>query len=89
MKLYGRHKQTSRLETTMKFSQAQHACLFATDIVARGLDFLPLIGLFRLIVRKMLRHMCIELVVLRVLVEKEIFVDVITWKKYVKKIKDP
>ncbi|KAL6450321.1 DBP4 ATP-dependent RNA helicase DBP4 [Candida maltosa Xu316] len=39
MKLYGRHKQTSRLETTMKFSQAQHACLFATDIVARGLDF--------------------------------------------------
>lgn len=39
LKLYGRHKQTSRLETTMKFSQAQHACLFATDIVARGLDF--------------------------------------------------
>ncbi|RCK59247.1 ATP-dependent RNA helicase DBP4 [Candida viswanathii] len=39
MKLYGRHKQTSRLETTKKFSQAQHACLFATDIVARGLDF--------------------------------------------------
>lgn len=39
MKLYGRNKQTSRLETTIKFSQAQHACLFATDIVARGLDF--------------------------------------------------
>lgn len=39
MKLYGRHKQTARLETTKKFSQAQHACLFATDIVARGLDF--------------------------------------------------
>lgn len=39
MKLYGRHKQTSRLETTYKFSKAQHACLFATDIVARGLDF--------------------------------------------------
>jgi ATP-dependent RNA helicase DDX10/DBP4 len=39
LKLYGRHKQTSRLETTMKFSRAQHACLFATDIVARGLDF--------------------------------------------------
>ncbi|KAI3402749.2 DBP4 [Candida oxycetoniae] len=39
MKLYGRHKQTSRLETTVKFSKAQHACLFATDIVARGLDF--------------------------------------------------
>lgn len=39
LKLYGRHKQTSRLETTVKFSHAQHACLFATDIVARGLDF--------------------------------------------------
>ncbi|KAK6203466.1 ATP-dependent RNA helicase DBP4 [Scheffersomyces amazonensis] len=39
MKLYGRNKQTSRLETTVKFSQAQYACLFATDIVARGLDF--------------------------------------------------
>ncbi|CAH2351786.1 ATP-dependent RNA helicase Dbp4p [[Candida] railenensis] len=39
LKLYGRHKQTSRMETTFKFSQAQHACLFATDIVARGLDF--------------------------------------------------
>lgn len=39
LKLYGRHKQTARLETTAKFSKAQHACLFATDIVARGLDF--------------------------------------------------
>lgn len=39
LKLYGRHKQTSRLETTMKFSRALSACLFATDIVARGLDF--------------------------------------------------
>ncbi|CAI5759463.1 unnamed protein product [Candida verbasci] len=39
LKLYGRHKQTSRMETTYKFSNAQHACLFATDIVARGLDF--------------------------------------------------
>lgn len=39
LKLYGRHKQTSRMETTQKFSQAQYACLFATDIVARGLDF--------------------------------------------------
>lgn len=39
LKLYGRHKQTSRMETTAKFSHAQHACLFATDIVARGLDF--------------------------------------------------
>lgn len=39
MKLYGRNKQTSRMETTVKFSRAQAACLFATDIVARGLDF--------------------------------------------------
>lgn len=39
LKLYGRHKQTTRLETTTKFSHAQFACLFATDIVARGLDF--------------------------------------------------
>lgn len=39
MKLYGRNKQTTRLETTYKFSNAQHVCLFATDIVARGLDF--------------------------------------------------
>ncbi|KAG7665410.1 DBP4 [[Candida] subhashii] len=39
LKLYGRHKQTARLETTMKFTKAQHVCLFATDIVARGLDF--------------------------------------------------
>ncbi|KAK6464152.1 ATP-dependent RNA helicase DBP4 [Scheffersomyces coipomensis] len=39
LKLYGRHKQTSRLETTVKFSNAQYACLFATDIVARGIDF--------------------------------------------------
>lgn len=42
LKLYGRHKQTLRIETTVKFSHAQYACLFATDIVARGLDF-PLI----------------------------------------------
>lgn len=39
MKLYGRHKQITRLETTSKFTHAQFACLFATDIVARGLDF--------------------------------------------------
>ncbi|ODQ77476.1 hypothetical protein BABINDRAFT_163487 [Babjeviella inositovora NRRL Y-12698] len=39
MKLHGRQKQTSRIETTVKFSQAQHVCLFATDVVARGLDF--------------------------------------------------
>lgn len=39
LKLYGRHKQVTRLETTAKFTHAQSACLFATDIVARGLDF--------------------------------------------------
>lgn len=39
MKLHGRQKQTLRLETTDKFLRAQHACLFATDVVARGLDF--------------------------------------------------
>lgn len=37
--LFGRHKQATRLETTAKFTHAQYACLFATDIVARGLDF--------------------------------------------------
>lgn len=39
LKLYGRHKQVTRLETTTTFAHAQYACLFATDIVARGLDF--------------------------------------------------
>jgi ATP-dependent RNA helicase DDX10/DBP4 len=37
--LYGRQKQTARLEITHKFSNAQHSCLFATDVAARGLDF--------------------------------------------------
>lgn len=39
MKLHGRQKQKARMETTFKFNQAQQCCLFATDIVARGLDF--------------------------------------------------
>ncbi|KAH3673419.1 hypothetical protein WICPIJ_009807 [Wickerhamomyces pijperi] len=39
MKLHGRQKQTARTETVYKFSKAQHAVLFATDVVARGLDF--------------------------------------------------
>ncbi|ODV78978.1 ATP-dependent RNA helicase DBP4 [Suhomyces tanzawaensis NRRL Y-17324] len=39
LKLYGRNKQTTRLETITKFARSQHSCLFATDIVARGLDF--------------------------------------------------
>lgn len=37
--LTGRQKQTARLEITQKFSTAKHSCLFATDVVARGLDF--------------------------------------------------
>ncbi|KAI9794463.1 MAG: ATP-dependent RNA helicase dbp4 [Peltula sp. TS41687] len=37
--LHGRQKQTARLEITSKFSSAKHSCLFATDVVARGLDF--------------------------------------------------
>ncbi len=32
-------KQAGRIERTSKFSRAEHACLLATDIVARGLDF--------------------------------------------------
>ena len=37
--LHGRQKQTARLEVTYKFSTAKYSCLFATDVVARGLDF--------------------------------------------------
>ena len=37
--LHGRQKQGARLEITRKFSQAKASCLFATDVVARGLDF--------------------------------------------------
>lgn len=37
--LHGRQKQGGRLDVTTKFSRAQHAVLFATDVVARGLDF--------------------------------------------------
>ncbi|KAF2238964.1 DEAD-domain-containing protein [Viridothelium virens] len=37
--LHGRQKQTARLDITTRFSQAQYCCLFATDVVARGLDF--------------------------------------------------
>lgn len=37
--LHGRQKQTARLEVTDKFSRAKNSCLFATDVVARGLDF--------------------------------------------------
>lgn len=37
--LHGRQKQTARLEITQKFSASRNSCLFATDVVARGLDF--------------------------------------------------
>ena len=37
--LHGRQKQTARLDTTSRFSAAKYSCLFATDVVARGLDF--------------------------------------------------
>lgn len=37
--LHGRQKQTARLDITTKFSATKNSCLFATDIVARGLDF--------------------------------------------------
>ncbi|ODV93163.1 hypothetical protein PACTADRAFT_4950 [Pachysolen tannophilus NRRL Y-2460] len=38
MKLHGRQKQTSRIETTMKFSASNKSCLITTDVVARGID---------------------------------------------------
>jgi ATP-dependent RNA helicase DDX10/DBP4 len=37
--LHGRQKQMARLEITRRFSAAKHSCLFATDVVARGVDF--------------------------------------------------
>lgn len=37
--LHGRQKQVARLEITSRFISAKHACLFATDVVARGVDF--------------------------------------------------
>jgi len=37
--LHGRQKQIARMEITTRFAAAKHACLFATDVVARGLDF--------------------------------------------------
>lgn len=39
MHLHGRQKQTTRLDITNNFSASKHSCLFATDVVARGLDF--------------------------------------------------
>ncbi|KAH8803124.1 P-loop containing nucleoside triphosphate hydrolase protein [Xylogone sp. PMI_703] len=37
--LHGRQKQTARLDITSKFSASKSSCIFATDVVARGLDF--------------------------------------------------
>lgn len=37
--LHGRQKQTARHDITQRFATAKTACLFATDVVARGLDF--------------------------------------------------
>ena len=37
--LHGRQKQMARLDVTTKFSASKNSCLFATDVVARGLDF--------------------------------------------------
>ncbi|MCJ1351229.1 MAG: ATP-dependent RNA helicase dbp4 [Icmadophila ericetorum] len=37
--LHGRQKQTARLDITTEFSKTKNACLFATDVIARGLDF--------------------------------------------------
>lgn len=37
--LHGRQKQAARLEITKRFSNSRYACLFSTDVAARGLDF--------------------------------------------------
>ncbi|KAL2070565.1 hypothetical protein VTL71DRAFT_13591 [Oculimacula yallundae] len=37
--LHGRQKQSARLDITQKFSSSKNSCIFATDVVARGLDF--------------------------------------------------
>jgi len=37
--LHGRQKQLARLEITSRFAAAKYSCLFATDVVARGVDF--------------------------------------------------
>lgn len=37
--LHGRQKQSARLDITNKFSASTNSCIFATDVVARGLDF--------------------------------------------------
>lgn len=37
--LHGKQKQQARIDITEKFTRSTNSCLFATDIVARGLDF--------------------------------------------------
>ncbi|KAM0353292.1 hypothetical protein ACHAP4_008537 [Fusarium culmorum] len=37
--LHGRQKQGARMEITSRFTAAKQTCLFATDVVARGIDF--------------------------------------------------
>ena len=39
MHLHGRQKQAQRLDTMHKFTSSKNACLFSTDVAARGLDF--------------------------------------------------
>ena len=39
MHLHGRQRQTARFDLITRFSTSKHACLFATDVAARGLDF--------------------------------------------------
>ncbi|KAK9475870.1 P-loop containing nucleoside triphosphate hydrolase protein [Lipomyces japonicus] len=39
MHLHGKQKQTARIEVTERFSESRYACMFCTDIAARGLDF--------------------------------------------------
>ncbi|KAI5294049.1 ATP-dependent RNA helicase dbp4 [Ascosphaera acerosa] len=37
--LHGRQKLGARIDIMKKYASAQHSCLFATDVAARGLDF--------------------------------------------------
>ncbi|KFA49877.1 hypothetical protein S40293_01264 [Stachybotrys chartarum IBT 40293] len=37
--LHGRQKQIARLDITSRFTSSKNACLFATDVIARGIDF--------------------------------------------------
>lgn len=39
IQLHGKQKQAARIDAVSKFSTSRHCCLFATDVVARGIDF--------------------------------------------------